>query len=75
MLNSNGVTLKQLGEMESARIQLAEALAWHRQTGQKRLEAHALGALGDLCHDTGAREEAVRYYMEIALEINPAMFR
>jgi tetratricopeptide (TPR) repeat protein len=68
MLNSVGITLKQLGRPAEAESRLEEAVALHRETGQRQLEGHALAALGDISDERGDRHRAVEYY-ERSLEI------
>jgi tetratricopeptide (TPR) repeat protein len=62
MHNSIGVSLGGLGRWREAREQLERALAHHERTGQPQLEAHALGALGDVCWDAGETDEASEWY-------------
>jgi tetratricopeptide (TPR) repeat protein len=62
MLNSVGITLEQLGQTAEARSRLEEAVALHRETGQRQLEGHALAALGDISEELGETLAAVDYY-------------
>ena len=51
---------------------LEESVALTRETGQQRLEAHALTALGQLWR-TGARPERAVVYFERSLELRRAL--
>jgi class 3 adenylate cyclase/tetratricopeptide (TPR) repeat protein len=62
MLNSIAVTLGELDRTEEARGRLDEAIVLHRETGQLRLEGHALAALGDFSSRAGDAETARRHY-------------
>ncbi len=72
ILNSLGVTLKQLHRYEDAVARLEEALQVHRQTKERLLEAHAMAALGDVFSDIGDHDRAIDQYQG-SLEIRRAI--
>ena len=62
MMNSIAVALSALGRRAEAREQLVQAIAHHRRYAHRQLEAHALGALGDVGWDEGQRGDALQWY-------------
>jgi serine/threonine protein kinase/tetratricopeptide (TPR) repeat protein/pimeloyl-ACP methyl ester carboxylesterase len=68
ILNSLGVTLRDMDRSEEAAAHLEEALEVNRMTGERLLEAHSHAALGELEHGAGRYESAVARF-ETSLDI------
>ena len=68
ILNSLGVTLREMGRSEEAAAHLEEALEVNRMTGERLLEAHTQAALGELEHAAADYESAIDRF-EASLEI------
>jgi len=62
MLNSIGVTLKNLGKKEQAKAALKQAVEWNRNTSQRLLEGHSWSALGDISFESGEYKDALEYF-------------
>ena len=57
-LNSLGVTLCRLNRREEARTVLEESIALNEASGDRMLQAHALGVLSDVYQASGRTEAA-----------------
>jgi pimeloyl-ACP methyl ester carboxylesterase/tetratricopeptide (TPR) repeat protein/class 3 adenylate cyclase len=68
ILNSLGVTLRDMGQTVDAVANLREALEVNRMTGERLLEAHSLAVLGELEHENREYEAAVEH-LEASLAI------
>ncbi len=72
ILNSLGATLHRLQRWDEARTALLDGVRVTEATGEVQLQAHALGALGEVCLDSGRLEEA-RTHLHASLLLRLAL--
>ena len=62
MLNSLGVTLRNLRRYDEALDRLRQAVSAAQQANHLLFQAYALAGIGDVYHDRGEYTQAIRHY-------------